>query len=323
MRSGWRWSSILWASVAACGLLGGGDPGAPAPEPERKSVFLPPDDLGAGAATERVLAQEDRERMAFIGAAADLQVQWTVDGAPSTHRVKFEQIAMRVADVPSMLFPIGHLKVDPISWSVEPQAGWAEHLKRYFFRDPAGAPIQVFFDIQTVGKLDGRLDRDGASAVGQVVGALQVDSRQAVLAFNARFTRPSKGRLIIETVEPVPVPIAEFQRDAELAAAMKAIGAAAWEPTVTLTARVEFTEASLDSLPTFIRVPVTEQTMTELQERLDADVDDYDALQYKLDRQGMSEESRQAITRERFERMREVIKKHEAEPEETPINEQP
>jgi hypothetical protein len=313
-----RWCTALClAGISACGWFGGAPADAPPAEvvPERKSAFLPPDDLGAGEQTQRVLTQEVRERMGFVGAAADLRLEWPVDGVVSTHRVSFEQISMRVADVPTLLYPIGHLKVDPMTWTTEPDATLAKALTRHFFRDDSGAPVQVFFDIQTIGKLDGRLDRDGASATGQVIGAIQVDSRQHIAVFQGRFTRPTKDKLVMETVEPIEVPLSEFHRDTQLAAAMAAFGAKAWEPVVKLSGRVELTEANIDALPSFIRVAVTEQTISELQQRLDEEIDDFDAFQYRMEQQGVREEIRNNVTPEQFEKMREMARKRAGNPD--------
>ena len=63
------------------------------------------------------------------------------------------------------------LQMEWLKWA------WTKTVVESYFRDPDGAPIQVFFDIQTIGDLDGRLDKEGATATGRAIVAEKAGSR--------------------------------------------------------------------------------------------------------------------------------------------------
>lgn len=292
--------SWMRCAVAACLLAGCGWGRVLVEEPEApKNIY----DQNSDPATEEleVTTAAPKEPMALVGKGLDLQLRATVGGQPVTLKMPLELAAIRIGDVPTLSFPLGNVKVDPIALSVVEQPGWARVIADRAFRDTEGSPVQVFFEVHSVGQMKGNLSGPGTTATGVVLGRLQIGDRQQEIDFPAIFRRVDANNLTVETSGPVKLDLLEFNwqdRLSRLGSKLKA--AVASQVEITLRLDLERTEGPL---PTFVHTPVTVQTMEAVRERIDAEYDDYDILRHRMQQGGGAEGLLDRISPEDFARM--------------------
>lgn len=242
-----------------------------------------------------------REPMAYLGKGLDLQVTSTIGGAAVVHHLQLEQAGIRIGDVPSLDHPLGTVKIDPLTLTTDGNADWAKVILDRSLRDSEGSPIQIFLEVHSVGDMNGRLDPGGSTATGTVLGRLQVGDRQVDVDFKARFRRPDADHLTVETAEPWTIDLHDLSWDRQLGVLAARLGAAV-EPTIAVALRLDL-ERFDGPLPTFVRTPVTIQTMEEVRDRIDEEYDDFDILKYRLAQQGESDQMIKRLTPEAFARM--------------------
>lgn len=247
-----------------------------------------------------------RESMRFVTDGGSVTMTFAVDRRPVVATMGVEQVALRIGDVPTLDLPLGYVKLDTMTFSS------GDELRDKFVQALAlrdlGAPIHVVFDPSSVGGVVGRLTEPGSEARGEVVGTLQIGTRQEAIGLPARFTRTTPEKLTID-LGPFDLNLGDFAMEPALDAVAAAIGARHIAREVTIAGRIQLV-AFLDDgaqLPGFVRTPVTVETVTEIKERLDRDVDDVDALKMRLRAAGLSDAALKGITTESLEKMNRIL----------------
>ncbi len=223
-----------------------------------------------------------REPMQFTATEGKVGFDIVMDARTMHHSIGLDVVGIKIGDVPTLEYPVGFFKFDPESWSVDEQPGWARSIYRGFFRSHVGEDVQVSFDLQTIGHLDGRLLKEGDTATGTVIGAAQVAERQIILTFPTLFRRTSADTLQVTSVEPIEINLDDFYRSGRLGATLKAIGIGRIDPIIKATFDLELVKTDSE-MPTFARTPVTVMSAVEVKKEMDASVDRYEAAMDVLD----------------------------------------
>lgn len=292
-----RFWIVLAALGTGCFFGGNGDVAPPADPAVAGEVGLdepPPPDPPKPAVV--------RQSVTMLASSLKLQLRLNVAGRPIACSFPLEQGGLRLGDLPTLTYPLGHVKVDT-QGIVCDDAAFAALAKIHYLRDVDAAPIQLFFEVSSVGRFNGRLDAPGTTALSQVLGTIQVDSRQQELVLQARFTRTETG-LSFETVAPAAIDITAFGRASHLASlTAKAGGTLGTQAMMQVQAEFTLTD---QPLPQFIRTAVTVQTMDEVRKRLDAEHDDFDVLRARMESRGVREGALDAVPRSVFDRAMEI-----------------
>jgi hypothetical protein len=263
----------------------------------------PPDD------EEVVAPPAPKELMLLVGSRLELAVQVEVGGVTENCRFPLDQAGFQIGDVPTLTHPIGHIKVDTLGFACQNEA-LGKKLLDGWLRDKESAPIQVFFEISSVGHLQTKLTPGSAPVTAKVLGRIQVDSHQEDVDVLARFTRPDADHLVIDTVAPVEVGLDAFARDSQLLATVARVGQPI-APRVRFFMHLEL-ERATTGLPTFVRTGVMVQTMEQIRQKIDDQNDDYDVMRARMRNQGVSEEALKGISREMFMKAQEIQRRFKA-----------
>lgn len=248
------------------------------------------------------------EPMRFVAQSGVFTLEVEMAGKPmQAFTIQPEQVAMRLGDVATLDHPVGHVKFDALSLSGQDE-GIAEAITDRVLRN-LGAPVQLIFDVHSIGDMQGRLVGEGGTAKGKVLGTLQIDARQEHLTLEVLFERRANNVLAAE-VTPFTLDLQPYALHTHLDALAKAIGVRSVAPQVRISGSLELVEFISDGpLPTFVRTPITVNTVDEIRARLDEEVDDFEAQKAALRRQGMSERDVNGMTREAFEAQRALAEK--------------
>jgi hypothetical protein len=276
------WSVVVLLAVGtACG--GGEDApeGAAPAEEAPKGQFLPKE----VTTTAMEAATQLREPGKFVAEAGEFTVEVPVDRDTWKLALGLDVVALRLGDVPTLDYPIGFVKLDPLSLDGgDPTRD--RTIVDVLLRNQ-GSPIQIFFDVHSVGEMKGRLPATGGSATGRVLGTLQIDDRQHDVDVIAHFERKDEEHLVLQ-IEPFDLPLDEMGLTPRLQALAKVLG----KKHVGSTARVHGSVGLIafhgTQLPTFARTPVTINRVEEFRQRLDDEIDDAEATRQKLLRTGTS-----------------------------------
>lgn len=301
MRVSWVWM------VAACGT----STVEPAKVEPAANVFLPSDEpAAAGAATSNA-----PEPIGLVYESGSVRVTITVGAEETHHEVGVELAVLRLADVATLQYPTGYLKLDVLRWTSMEHPEWGPQVVNHWLRDevgPKGPPVQAFFDLSTIGQPTGRITVAGAPVEADLVGSIQVDDRRQDIELPVRFTRPDEDHLVMELTRPVRVDLTSFARGEFTAALAGALGAAV-NPEVKLEGKVVFKQFEGVALPNFVRTPVTVATVAEVRERLDRAVDHYDIAQQRAEASGIDPTLQEKVSMEGLEKMQQGLRDIAAE----------
>lgn len=235
---------------------------------QRENIWGKRETPDLAARRERAAA---REPAAMAAEAGDVEITITIDRRATTHSVEMVHGAFRVADLATLEYPQGHVLFDVASFTSD-DAAWSTPIIELVL-SPGGEPSQLFFDLQTIGKLDGDLSEVTGTATAVVHGFVQLGGYQAPVLFDARFTRTGPGRLTVDTVEPVEIVLGAFRRDEEIDAARRAMKVRRIGPTVHVTASFALQESPTGLLPNFVRAPISVKTVDDIREAMEDDID--------------------------------------------------
>ena len=251
-------------AVVMLAALGCGD--SPEPRAEAPKTVEKPWVKVEATGDAMARAADARESMRFVLARGEVRVTAQVDGDAFVVRIPADLAAFRTANVHTLDYPIGYVRFDPLALDAG-DPGWNAGLVDAGFRR-LGSPIQLFYDSRSVGDLVGRLASDGAEATGTILGEIHVDDRQIEVALPARFQRKA-GAGVTVTVENASLDLREVAYQSRLAAVAAAIGAKQVDPVVRLDVTLELARFEDDTkpLPTFVRTPVTVNTVGEVVSR--------------------------------------------------------
>lgn len=250
-----------------------------------------------------------KELMLLAGTRLELAVQVEVGGVTENCRFPMDQAGFQIGDVPTLAYPIGHIKVNTLGFACQNEA-LGKKLLDGWLRDKESAPIQVFFEVNSIGRLQTRLTPGSAPVTSKVLGRIQVDSHQQDVEVLARFTRPDADHLVIDTVAPVEVGLDAFARDSQLLATVAKVGQPI-SPKIKFFMHLELEKATT-GLPTFVRTGVMVQTMEQIRQKIDDQNDDYDVMRARMLNQGVSEESLRGVSREMFMKAQEIQRRFKA-----------
>ncbi len=289
-----RWAPLgtwgAWLVLAACAT----DP-VPSEAPEPSAPELPAEARGATAEEVRAAAP-----MLFLrDAVAEIT---TYTGRRATaHTVQLGQGVFRTKDLVHLDYMRGYALADLTTWSSdEPERD--ERVKNIYFA-LGGDGVQAIFDVDTVGELDGSLAEIGSAATARVVGKLQLGGFQQETFFDMRFERVDEDTLAVQSAEPVVLSLEGFGRGqalAELAAACS---------VPNFTDRVEVrVQGYLDNQPgrtppPLMRAPITVNRAGDIHRELQERVDDYDRLMRRWEENGVPQEVRDQMTREKADEL--------------------
>jgi hypothetical protein len=307
MRASWLWL------MAACRTS---PVEAPVEEPT-KNVFLPSDEAPAAAGQP----SETPEPMGLVYESGAVRVTIVVGVEETHHDVPVELAALRLADIATLQYPIGYLKLDVGRWASVEHPEWSRAIVDSWLRDevgPKGTPIQAFVDISTIGQPTGRVAVGGPPVEADVLGSIQLDDRQQEIDLPVRFTRPDEDHLVMELTRPVRVNLSGFARQDHTAALEAALGGALG-PEVRLEGKLVFKQFEGVELPNFVRTPVTVATVSEVRERLEKSVDHYDMAQQRAEASGIDASLQQKVSRESLDKMKQGLREISAEKGSRPL----
>lgn len=301
MRVSWVWL------LAACGTS---TVEAPKKEPTA-NVFLPAEEPAPSGA----LPPTAPEPIGLVYDSGAVRVTVVVGAEETHHEVGVELAALRLADVATLQYPIGYLKLNVTQWKSVEHPEWGTLFVDNWLRDevgPKGPPVQAFVDLSTIGQPTGRVKVGGPPVEADVLGSIQVGDRRQDVEIPVRFTRPDEDHLVMEVARPVHVQLAGFARDKFTAALGAALGAAVGGE-VKLEGRLVFKQFEGVALPNFVRTPVTVATVSEVRERLDRAVDHFDIAQQRAQASGIDPALQEKVSREGLEKMKQSLGEISAE----------
>lgn len=286
--------------LSACGT------GAPeSEEPEAPVGFnvgkpwMPP----AQSVEAMQVAADTRETIRYVTDGGHVDVVGRFDGTRRTFGFDVELAAIRVADVPTLEYPAGWVRLDTLSLTGEP-AGWIKPITSGLLRS-LGAPIQLVFDVQSIGAFTGRLREPGARIEAQILGRLQIGDRALDVSFPGVVTRPDADRLEV-TIGAFDVPLDEVALGDAVDQLEKALRVRRIDHTVSVSGRVALTRLADGALPSFVRTPLTIQSVDEVRAKLDAAVDRSDVQRIRLERTGYEEDALRYVPEDALRRLEEA-----------------
>lgn len=305
-RSAAAWSIGLTAALLGCG-------GAPAPDPAQveadaaAAAELAAEEAAAIRAAEakaridRLRPDDGKERAKLATTEGEVRITATLNGTPAVFTVPVEQASFRVGHLPTLEFPIGHVKLDSTRATHPDNTAWADAVVKYLFTS-YGTPIQLFIDVSSVSEMVGVLDAPGKEAAGLVLAGVQVDDRKLEVEFGASFTRAEAGGLTIN-VPTLELTLADLGMDDRIAKFVEKSGARLG-PKIVLSADLDLPPTDAVVLPNFVRVPVTVQRTREIQLKVDAEVDSRTAAIARLRAAGLPASLIERISEDQLDKAR-------------------
>ena len=223
--------------------------------------------------------------MRFVAESGEFFFHVKIDGKVRRHSIALEMSGVRIGDVPTLEYPVGFVRFDPLS--VTSQEGWDKLLIDSVFRR-LGSPVQIVFDLSSVGEMQGRLVGAQSQAKGQVLGTIQFDDRRTDVVFDAVFSRTELGVIEVEAV-PFKINIEDFKMDLFLDSFKRKAGIRKIDPMVEVEGSLTLKEFTGEQLPSFIRTPVVVMTVDEMRQKIDDEVDNAEARYDAAWRQGIEE----------------------------------
>lgn len=295
------WSAALLALVGCEWML---PDRREAPEKPESPWVKPEGDVDPSVGSVRT---DVRVPGRFEVSKADVEILSVMGGEQVHHQASLELGAFEVSDVTTMAYPVGFMKFKTDEWTVREHPNWARTVLRGYLRDRVGEPVQLSFDVMTIGELSGELIEPGDSARAETTGSIQVQSRQETLSFDTVFELHEGGRIVLKSDGPIELDLAIFERDDRLTVMEEAL-----ELVIDTNVSITF-EATLSPtnrpMPTFARTPVTMTSAEELKQELDNSLDRFELMQRR--RAALGQESSVEMNREAFEKL-EALKERRA-----------
>lgn len=268
--------TILLAATFAC------SGGETAPEEAASTQTTPAEEPPAVEEPEvkpNTQMVDGKERAAYHTEDGQMTSTWTFGGKKVEVTAEVQQISMRIGNLPTLDYPIGHVRLDSTKISIPSHQEWVEPFEKTVLTNYS-TPIQLFFDVSSVADMVGTLDAPGSEAAGLVLGGLQANDTKLETTVPASFTRTEEG-LRVE-VRAFEVPLADLRLDEATAAFAAEVGAGTPGPTVSISGTLEFPYFTGMTLPNFVRVPVTISRARDIEDKIDEEVSEVDAAKRRL-----------------------------------------
>ncbi len=279
-------TSLLCVAALLIGACGDEEaPAASAEAPEAAAPEADPEAAAPGAAeapAPKALTQvgeDGKERAKLVTKEGSFTATWMFGNKPVRFTAPVDQVSFRIGDVPTLEFPIGHVKVKPDGLASPDKPDWAAPFRELVLTS-YGTPVQVFFDVSSVTDVVGRLEGPGSEAAGIVLGGLQVNDRKLETTFGAQFLRTERG--ITVTVTGFEAAVADLALEESVAAFARKVGAGTPGATFSIAGTLEVPWFTGDVMPSFVRFPVTVQRAREIEIMIDQDVPDTVAAKRRL-----------------------------------------
>lgn len=286
--------AVILALAVACGgdapTTTADDAAAAAPAENADKPWVKPE----FSAEAMQAAASTRESMRFVADGGEFIVTTLIDGKPVRWSLGLDKVAMRIADVPTLEYPIGYVKVDPLTLELDDggKATWPKVAIDTVFRR-LGAPVQVFFDVQSVTELEGRLIPPDGAAKGTMIGVLQVADRQHDVSMPIKMAR-DEGTIEVE-LPAFALTTADIGFDDDLAKLASKLGVRIGDQ-ITIEGGVKLVSFDGEALPTFVRTPVTVNTVDSIREKLEAEVTSEDRVRHHMEAQGVDPRALERMT---------------------------
>lgn len=248
-----------------------------------------------------VVREDGKEPARLSTRTGSLTATWTLGGQAVRFVAPIDQVSFRIGDLPTLDYPIGHVKVDGQRVTSPDRPEWAQPLMDTLLSD-YGTPVQVFFDVSSVTDMVGVLDEPGAEAAGLVLGGLQVNDRKLETTLGAQFTRTDSGVTIeIPRFEVALADLVLTEKAQEFAQKIQ-VGDPGSQVVIEGTLEVPWFAGQ--TLPSFMRVPVTVQRAREIEEKIGAMVPDHVAARRRLSAYGLPDKflDRLNLTEESYQK---------------------
>jgi len=273
---------FLLAATFACS--GGAQEATPADAPptgEEGGAEAAPPEAKEPEGPTRI--ENGKERAAYATKEGELAATFTFGGKSVRMTAPVEQISMRLGDVPSLEYPIGHVKLDATQVGIEAHPDWVEPFEKTVLTS-YGTPIQIFFDVASVTDMVGSLDGPGSEAAGIVLGGIQANDTKLETTIPAAFTRTEAGLDI--DIQRFEVRAADLRLAEPLATFASKVGAGKPGDTFAISGQLSLPYFTGATLPTFVRVPVTISRARDIEIMVDESVGELDAAKRRLQAHG-------------------------------------
>lgn len=292
-------SSAIVLALSACSG-GDADTSEEAPKPASMWVQQAQTDAAMRAATGQ------HETMRFVSSGGSVQYATTAGGKPVTVTFDVELAAFQIGDVPTLAHPIGFVKLNPLSLKGS-DPSWEKAVLDTVFRR-FGSPVQLTYESHSVADMQGRLTGVGTHASGKAVGNLQVDDRQLDVTLNVSVDRLTETTLTLRLL-PSELDVSTLALDAYLDPLARQLGGPISRKGI-LSGTVELKRFDGDLLPSFVRTPVTVQSVAEVVRKIDAEHSDIEAARATLANAGVPEDVAATVTQKNMEQMEEIRRQY-------------
>ncbi|MCB9664242.1 MAG: hypothetical protein H6732_09025 [Alphaproteobacteria bacterium] len=296
-----RSALCLLVALSACG---GGEAEAPA-EPEAPRALNEGKPWVSPERTVEAMqaAADTRETLRYVSDGGTVDVVARFDGTARTFTFDVQQAAIRIADVPTLEYPSGWVRLDTLSITGDPER-WIKPITQGVLRS-LGAPLQLVFDVQSIGAFTGRLQEPGSRVEARVLGRLQVGDRAVEVSFPGVISRPGAERLEVE-LGAIDLALDELGLSDAVEALEDTLKVRRIDHVVQVSGRVALSQFTGDALPSFVRTPLTIQSVEEVREKLEAQVDRAEVQRLRLSRTGYDEETLDMLPRDALRRIEEA-----------------
>ncbi|MCB9681879.1 MAG: hypothetical protein H6733_10440 [Alphaproteobacteria bacterium] len=244
-----------------------------------------------------VRAADQRETMRYVATSGEIAVE--LPGKEPVHgTLGLDLVAVNIGDIQTLAFPKGYVKFDPLS--LQSDLGGQNKLAITTLFRRQGSPIQIFFQIDSFTELQGRLAEAGSTVKAHALGMIQVDDKERPTDFDVLIERPTLDTLTVE-VPGFDVPLQDLGLTDPIATLWTALGRKDVPTVAHISGSVALTAFTGEQLPTFVRTPVTVATVSEIVEKIDREVDDYEAEVARMRASGVPEEVIKHFDRTTFE----------------------